>query len=154
MYLIYIHLLSYCGQFSQCNCQCYHVQYGHMHYDRVCLTLCKIKTGNSISSNKKDGKDKYIILQYFIEILSKLKCSIEIHCTSYTFKISHGRDVHWSSRSGLVTGSFVRMLIRHNVYWWFWFLVLIFILKIRSLIVYNFVWFYYHFDMYSVYFDL
>ena len=87
-----------------------------MHYDRMCFILCKIKTGNSITGYKKDGKDKYIILQYFIEILSKLKRSIEINCTSYTFKISHGRDVHWSSWSGLVTGSFVRMLIRHNVY--------------------------------------
>ena len=58
-----------------------------MLYDRMCITLCKIKTGNSISGYKKDEKDKYmyIILHYFIEILSKLKCSIEIHCPSYTY---------------------------------------------------------------------
>ena len=94
-----------------------------MHYDRMYITVCKIKTGNSISGNKKDGKDKYIILQYFIEILSKLKCSIEIHCTSYTFKISHGRDVHWSSRSGLLPGPSLECLLdimcTEDVDFWF-----------------------------------
>ena len=31
-----------------------------MPFDRMCFTLCKIKTCNSISGNNKDGKDKYL----------------------------------------------------------------------------------------------